>query len=87
LLVCLTLESGLGGISRLIAEAACLGGLNQEGADDGEDEDVCAHVSAILGMSETTAKQHLGTCLQKMGVENRSAAALAAVESLSAGSK
>lgn len=46
-----------------------------------------ADVAAILGMSEKTAKQHLGTCFQKMGVENRSAAALAAVEVLSAGSK
>jgi DNA-binding NarL/FixJ family response regulator len=46
-----------------------------------------ADVASILGMSEKTAKQHLGTCFQKMGVENRSAAALAAVEVLSAGSK
>jgi DNA-binding NarL/FixJ family response regulator len=46
-----------------------------------------ADVASILGMSEKTAKQHLGTCFQKMGVENRSAAALAAVEVLSAGSR
>ena len=43
-----------------------------------------ADVAAILGMSEKTAKQHLGTCFQKMGVESRNAASMAAVEVLSA---
>ncbi|GEP44134.1 response regulator transcription factor [Brevifollis gellanilyticus] len=41
-------------------------------------------VAAILGMSEKTAKQHLGTCFQKMGVESRNAASLQALEVLSA---
>lgn len=40
-------------------------------------------VAAILGMSEKTAKQHLGVCFQKMGVENRSAATLRALEEMS----
>jgi DNA-binding CsgD family transcriptional regulator len=35
-------------------------------------------------MSEKTAKQHLGTCFQKMGVESRNAASLQALEVLSA---
>lgn len=39
-------------------------------------------VAAILGMSEKTAKQHLGVCFQKMGVESRTSATLAAVEVL-----
>lgn len=39
-------------------------------------------VAAILNMSEKTAKQHLGSCFQKMGVESRTAATLAAVEVL-----
>jgi DNA-binding CsgD family transcriptional regulator len=34
-------------------------------------------------MSEKTAKQHLGTCFQKMGVESRNAASMMAVEILS----
>lgn len=42
-----------------------------------------ADVASILGMSEKTAKQHLGVCFQKMGVENRGSATLAAVEVLS----
>jgi DNA-binding NarL/FixJ family response regulator len=42
-----------------------------------------ADVAAILGMSEKTAKQHLGTCFQKMGVESRNAASMMAVEILS----
>jgi DNA-binding NarL/FixJ family response regulator len=33
-------------------------------------------------MSEKTAKQHLGVCFQKMGVESRTAATLAAIEIL-----
>ncbi|MBL9116859.1 MAG: response regulator transcription factor [Verrucomicrobiaceae bacterium] len=41
-----------------------------------------ADVASILGMSEKTAKQHLGVCFQKMGVESRNAATLAAVEVL-----
>jgi DNA-binding NarL/FixJ family response regulator len=41
-------------------------------------------VAMILGMSEKTAKQHLGTCFQKMGVESRNAASLQALEVLSA---
>ena len=41
-------------------------------------------VAAILGMSEKTAKQHLGVCFQKMGVESRTSATLAAVEVLAA---
>ena len=40
-------------------------------------------VAAILGMSEKTAKQHLGSVFEKMGVENRNAAAMQAVEVLS----
>lgn len=39
-------------------------------------------VAAILAMSEKTAKQHLGVCFQKMGVESRTAATLAAIEIL-----
>lgn len=41
-------------------------------------------VAAILEMSEKTAKQHLGTCFQKMGVEGRNAATVMALEVLSA---
>jgi DNA-binding NarL/FixJ family response regulator len=41
-------------------------------------------VAAILEMSEKTAKQHLGTCFQKMGVEGRNAATVMALEALSA---
>lgn len=44
-----------------------------------------AEVAAILEMSEKTAKQHLGTCFQKMGVEGRNAATVMALEVLSAG--
>ena len=39
-------------------------------------------VAAILDMSEKTAKQHLGVCFQKMGVESRTAATLSAIEIL-----
>lgn len=42
-----------------------------------------ADVSSILGMSEKTAKQHLGVCFQKMGVESRNAATVQALEVLS----
>lgn len=41
-------------------------------------------VAAILEMSEKTAKQHLGVCFQKMGVESRNAATVMALEVLSA---
>jgi len=41
-----------------------------------------ADVAFILGMSEKTAKQHLGSIFAKLGVENRNAAALQAVEVL-----
>jgi DNA-binding NarL/FixJ family response regulator len=40
-------------------------------------------IAMILGMSEKTAKQHLGSVFQKIGVESRNAAALHAVEILS----
>jgi len=40
-------------------------------------------VAAILEMSEKTAKQHLGICFQKMGVESRNAATVMALEVLS----
>lgn len=43
-----------------------------------------ADVAAILDMSEKTAKQHLGVCFQKLGVESRNAAAVVALETLSA---
>lgn len=43
-----------------------------------------ADIAIILGISEKTAKQHLGVCFRKMGVENRGAATLAALETLSA---
>lgn len=39
-------------------------------------------VATILGMSEKTAKQHLGICFQKMGVESRNAASMQALEVL-----
>ena len=41
-----------------------------------------ADVACILGMSEKTAKQHLGSIFEKLGVENRNAAAMQAVEVL-----
>ena len=40
-------------------------------------------VASILGMSEKTVKQHMGSIFSKLGVENRNAAAMAAVEVLS----
>ena len=39
-------------------------------------------VATILGMSEKTVKQHLGSVFQKIGVEGRTAATLRAVEVL-----
>jgi DNA-binding NarL/FixJ family response regulator len=39
-------------------------------------------VATILQMSEKTAKQHLGVCYQKMGVESRNAATVMALEVL-----
>lgn len=41
-------------------------------------------VSIILGMSEKTVKQHMGSVFQKIGVEGRTAATLRALEVLSA---
>ncbi len=41
-----------------------------------------ADVSAILGCSEKTVKQHLGSIFEKLGVENRTSASLVAVETL-----
>lgn len=43
-----------------------------------------ADVATILGMSEKTAKIHLGHIFEKLHVETRTAAALVAVETLSA---
>jgi DNA-binding NarL/FixJ family response regulator len=40
-------------------------------------------VAGILGMSEKTVKQHMGTVFSKLGLENRNAAAMRAVEVLS----
>jgi DNA-binding NarL/FixJ family response regulator len=40
-------------------------------------------IGIILGMSEKTVKQHLGVVFQKLGVENRNAASLKALELLS----
>jgi len=39
-------------------------------------------VASILGMSEKTVKQHLGSVFQKLGVESRNAATLRALEIL-----
>ena len=40
-------------------------------------------VAVILGMSEKTVKQHMGSVFSKLGVENRNAAAMRAAEVLS----
>ncbi len=40
-------------------------------------------VASILGMSEKTVKQHMSSVFSKLGVENRNAAAMCAVEVLS----
>jgi DNA-binding NarL/FixJ family response regulator len=40
-------------------------------------------IGTLLDMSERTVKHHVSQCFQKMGVENRSAATLMAVEVLS----
>jgi DNA-binding NarL/FixJ family response regulator len=40
-------------------------------------------VAGILGMSEKTVKQHMGNIFEKLGVENRNAASMQAVEVLS----
>ena len=42
-----------------------------------------ADIGMLLDMSERTVKHHVSQCFQKMGVENRSAATLMAVEVLS----
>lgn len=42
-----------------------------------------ADIAIILGMSEATAKKHMTSIFQKIGVESRSAAAIRAVEVLS----
>lgn len=42
-----------------------------------------ADIGMILGMSEKTVKQHLGSVFQKLGVEGRNAATLRALEVLS----
>jgi DNA-binding NarL/FixJ family response regulator len=41
-----------------------------------------ADIATILGMSEKTVKQHLGSVFQKLGVEGRTAATLRALEIL-----
>jgi DNA-binding NarL/FixJ family response regulator len=42
-----------------------------------------ADVAAILGMSEKTVKTHMGNLFEKLGLENRNAAAMRAAEVLS----
>jgi DNA-binding CsgD family transcriptional regulator len=42
-----------------------------------------ADVASILSMSEKTVKQHMGSIFAKLGLENRNAAAMQAVEVLS----
>ncbi|MDB6135534.1 MAG: DNA-binding response regulator [Verrucomicrobiales bacterium] len=42
-------------------------------------------VGQVLGMAEKTVKKHLGSIFDKLGVENRSAASLLALEKLSGG--
>ena len=41
-------------------------------------------VASVLGMAEKTVKKHLGNVFDKLGVENRNAATLRALEKLSA---
>ena len=41
-----------------------------------------ADVGGILGMSEKTVKQHMGSIFSKLGLENRNAAAMSALEAL-----
>jgi len=42
-----------------------------------------SEIGSILGMSEKTVKQHLGSVFQKIGVENRNSATFRAMEVLS----
>jgi DNA-binding CsgD family transcriptional regulator len=42
-----------------------------------------ADTAALLGSAEATVKKHVEHLLQKLGVENRGAAALMAIEKLS----
>ncbi len=42
-----------------------------------------ADIGVLLEMTERTVKQHVSACFQKMGIENRSAATLSAIEVLS----
>ena len=42
-----------------------------------------ADVASLLGMSEKTAKKHMGNIFDKLGVENRNAASMMALERLS----
>jgi DNA-binding NarL/FixJ family response regulator len=44
-----------------------------------------ADIGTLLDMSERTVKHHVSQCFQKMGVENRSTAAVVAVETLATG--
>jgi DNA-binding CsgD family transcriptional regulator len=41
-----------------------------------------ADVGSIIGCSEKTVKQHIGNIFDKLGVENRTAASLVAIETL-----
>ena len=42
-------------------------------------------ISILLGMAEKTVKKHLGNVFEKLGVENRNAASIRALEALSGG--
>lgn len=44
-----------------------------------------ADVGTIIGCSEKTVKQHIGSIFDKLGVENRTSASLVAIETLAAG--
>jgi DNA-binding NarL/FixJ family response regulator len=46
-----------------------------------------ADVAAIIGCSEKTVKQHLGSIFEKLGVENRTSASLVAIETLAQGKR